>query len=244
MRFPQIFFQKILTSVKFWLAYGGLRFYCPLCGGYFRKLKPFGQNPRPHAQCPRCGSLERHRLLYLYLKNKTNLFRAKTNVLHFAPEQALSDILRKHPALNYWTADRAMREASLRCDLLKLPFQDQSVDVILCVHVLEHIPEDRTAMKELCRILKPDGWALLQVPIREHPETLEDLSITDPRERLRLFGNTGHVRYYGYDYKDRLEAAGFEVHVEEYARALGPKTVARLRLPPRERIYLCRPRGR
>jgi SAM-dependent methyltransferase len=121
----------------------------------------------------------------------------------------------------------------------RLPFRDGAFDALLCHHVLEHVPDDRAAMRELRRVLRPGGWAILQSPIRSRLEaTLEDPAVTDPRERERLFGQRDHLRQYGRDYADRLRAAGFEVRAERFFDELPPERRARHGLKD-ETIWLC-----
>ncbi len=174
-------------------------------------IQPFGLAPRPDALCPDCGSVERHRLVWLFFKHKTNLFdRSPKKMLHIAPEKALDENLRKTPALDYLTADLTDPRAMVRMDITDIPYPDNLFDVIYCSHVLEHVPDDRKAIRHLNRVLKPTGWAVFVVPIKVE-KTIEDTSITDPADRRRLFGQHDHVRRYGPDFADRLAEAGFDV---------------------------------
>jgi len=203
-------------------------------------MLPFGVVQRKNAQCPRCGSLERHRLLWLYLQSRTNLFSAKHRLLHVAPEPVLQQHIQAHPDIDYVSADIDSPLASIKMDLTAIPHHAQSFDVILCSHVLEHIENDQQAMRELFRILKPGGWAILQVPLDpERETTFEDPSITSPEDRLRFFNQHDHVRIYGRDYKDRLEQAGFTVYAERYVQELGEKATTRYCLDKNETVYLC-----
>lgn len=201
------------------LFYWGNNFVCPVCNGHFCKLLPFGINPRPNAQCPRCSSLERHRLIWLYLREKTNFFTARLKVLHFAPERCFQGRFKSMPNLDYITADLDSPFADRKIDIIAIPFEDETFDCVFCSHVLEHVPDDRKAMREIYRILKRGGWAILQVPIDNRREkTFEDPAVTDPKEREKLFGQWDHVRIYGKDYKNRLEKAGFKVEIYSYAK--------------------------
>ncbi|MBX0330763.1 methyltransferase domain-containing protein [Oscillochloris sp. ZM17-4] len=140
----------------------------------------------------------------------------------------------------YITADLFDPHVDVRLDITRLPQSDQSIDIIYCSHVLEHVPDDRKAMRELYRILKREGWAILLVPITVG-QTIEDPTITDPAERLRLFGQDDHVRRYGPDYVDRLREVGFIVDVITPANLSSPEEIVRAGLSPESgEIYYCR----
>ena len=192
--------------------------YCPLCETQLRFL-PFGVPPRDSAQCPQCGSLERHRLLWLILTRHTDLFDGKPKtLLHVAPEECIAAKLRQVPALTYVSTDLSSPTAMVHTDLMQMAFQSQTFDVVYCSHVLEHVRDDHAAMRECWRIMRPTGWGMFLVPIvRSH--THEDPGIVDPHERARVFGQSDHVRAYGPDFKDRLDAAGF------VTRTMGPSEV-------------------
>jgi SAM-dependent methyltransferase len=195
---------------------------CPCCGGEFDRFLRFGRVPRENARCPGCGSLERHRLACLYLEREGFGQRAGLSVLHVAPERALGRILSRLTGVRYVSADRKPGEVSVVTDLTELAFADGAFDLVMCSHVLEHIADDRRAMREIRRVLKPGGRAILQVPMQfELADTLEDLSIADPATRERLYGQPDHVRLYGRDYLDRLAGAGFVVHVDRLLQELG-----------------------
>ncbi|MBT8264372.1 MAG: class I SAM-dependent methyltransferase, partial [Muriicola sp.] len=189
----------------------GTEFTDPIDGKQFRRFLPYGyEKPRENVLSPSTLSLERHRLLWLYLKNETKFFSKPYTVLHFAPEQAFYKRFRKLINLNYTTTDLNSPLADVKADICNLPFKDNSFDVILCNHVLEHIPDDRKAMSELFRILKPGGWGIFQIPQDlTRANTFEDNSITDKKERARVFGQYDHVRIYGRDYFDKLRSVGF-----------------------------------
>jgi len=227
-------------SLRDILPYIGTRYHCPVCGWHFRRMLPFGVSPRPDAQCPRCGSLERHRLIWLYLKQCPELFPCSIRLLHVAPEPVFCRILRGLPNIDYVSIDIASPLAMMRADLVALPLYDNCIDAILCIHVLEHIVDDRRAMRELFRVLRPGGWAILQTPLDlSLRATYEDASITTPEGRLRAYGQSDHVRCYGRDYRDRLEAAGFVVHVDCFARTLPSHKRARYRIFDHEDIWYC-----
>jgi SAM-dependent methyltransferase len=192
--------------------------------------------------CPRCGAQARHRALWLYLHERTNLFSGEgLSVLHFAPEHALGRRLAATPGIRYVSADLDAPEAMEHFDITDIPHPDDSWDAILCIHVLEHVPDDRRAMRELHRILKPEGWAIVLVPLDlDRAETYEDPSITDPAERERAFWQADHLRLYGRDLPDRLREAGFEVTVDRWVRDLDPGVIERHGLFPLEDMYVCR----
>ena len=201
---------------------------CPCCEHLFSQFAPFGRARRLHAQCPRCGALERHRLLMILLRRRTNLFTDCLRVLHVAPEPGLKAQLSRLPSLEYVTADLHAPGVMREMDVQKIPFPDGSFDVILCNHVLEHVTDDHLAMRELYRVCAPGGWAIIQVPI--HPSrghTFEDPSVTSPSERRRLFGQHDHVRAYGHDYPDRLRTAGWQVEVVDALQDLDSTFIQR-----------------
>jgi hypothetical protein len=224
------------------LFYRGNRFTCPFCNQQFREflsVKP-GVYFLANEQCPKCDSWKRHRVMWLYLKNQTNLFSDRLKVLHIAPEYCFQRNFKNMLNLNYVSADLLSPLASTKMDITNIPYADNSFDVILCSHVLEHIPDDRKAMNELLRVLKATGWAILQVPIdRKRNKTFEDPTITSPKERERLFWQHDHVRLYGRDYKDRLEEVGFAVKVKNFVKELESDAIEQYGLDEQEEIYFC-----
>jgi SAM-dependent methyltransferase len=228
--------------------YFGFQRYCPCCRSYLRRFTPYpkpesGRVPRSEAKCPVCSALERHRMIVRYLEDRTDLWNGQPKrLLHVAPETQIRSILSGAPGVRYVSTDLALRQPMVQADLTKLSFADETFDVIYCSHVLEHVPDDVQAMRELRRVLRHDGWAILQVPI-VRDVTYEDFSITSPEARLAAFGQRDHVRAYGRDYLDRLRAAGFSVTVDHYARELPPAEQRRLGVMPQEDVYVCR-RGR
>jgi SAM-dependent methyltransferase len=226
------------------LLYRGDRVTCPCCGHTARKFMPtvlpVGPN-RANARCPSCGARDRQRYLWLYLERKTNLLVDRLRVLHFAPERIFEEWLGSQPNLDYVSTDLERPRAMVKADITELPFPDDSFDVILCSHVLEHVVEDRKAMRELYRVLRPGGWALVLVPIDfSRSETFEDPTIVTPADRERLFGQDDHVRLYGRDFTARLEEAGFTVRVEDLRRELGESEARRFGLRPRQPdLHLC-----
>lgn len=220
----------------------GKKYIDPIDGKGFRKFLPYGYGKqRPNVLSPSTLSLERHRLLWLYLKNETNFFQPETGstlrVLHFAPEQAFYKRFRKLKHLDYTTTDLESPLADIKADICELPFQDNQFDIILCNHVLEHIPDDTKAMQELYRILKPGGFGVFQIPQDlKRATTFEDDSITDKKERARIFGQYDHVRIYGRDYFDKLRSVGFNVDEVDYTSKLTPEEIDKYRLAKGEII--------
>ncbi len=191
----------------------GIRRYCPVCRMPSEKFAEVGVVPREDAKCLRCGARERHRLVWLYFERMTDLFDGHPKImLHVAPEQAFEHPLKHSLGPGYLTADLLKSGAMVRMDITDIVYADETFDVIYCSHVLEHIPDDRQAIREFHRVLKSDGWAVLLVPITAD-KTFEDPSITEPTDRLRLFGNKDHVRKYGPDFAERLKESGFKVKV-------------------------------
>jgi len=223
------------------ILYHGNERFCPVCGKQSRRFVRHGLIPREDAECPRCGALERHRFLWLYLLRKTNLFDGTPRkVLHVAPERCLEARLKKMLGKHYVTADLSRRRHPMvKMDITHIEYPDQSFDVIYCSHVLEHVPDDRRAMSEFSRVLKDDGWALLLVPITVE-KTFEDPSIIDPKDRLRVFGQADHVRRYGLDYFDRLREAGFSVETIRVSDVASSEEAVRMGLTPAcGDIYCC-----
>ena len=222
------------------LTLKGDKYTDPIDGRKFKSFLPYGyENPRENVLSPSTLSLERHRLLWLYLKDETNFFTAPLKVLHFAPEQAFYKKFKKLKNLEYTTTDLNSPLADVKADICALPFKDDSFDVILCNHVLEHIPDDQKALSELYRILKPSGWGIFQIPQDLKREvTYEDNSITDKKERAKIFGQYDHVRIYGRDYFDRLEEAGFIVKAVDYTARMTDAEIEKYRLAKGELIPL------
>ena len=219
------------------LYFKGNQFTDPIDGSSYRKFLPYGyQNLRQNALCPGTLSLERHRLLWLYLDLKTNFLTDAIRVLHVAPEQVFYKKFKFFSHWDYTTTDLHSPLADVKADICALPFEDNTYDFILCNHVLEHIPNDLKAMEELYRVLKPGGTAILQVPLEEGREnTFEDDSITDQQERTRIFGQYDHVRVYGQDYYNRLQEVGFKAIPVDFIKEVTEIDIQRFALP-NERI--------
>ena len=218
--------------------YRGKTFEDPIDGKTFRSFLPYGyENSRENVLSPSTLSLERHRLLWLFLKKETTFFTDPLKVLHFAPEQAFYKRFRKLENLKYTTTDLNSPLADVKADICDLPFPANSFDVILCNHVLEHIPNDTKAMHELYRVLKPGGWGVFQIPQDLSSErTFEDNSITDKTERAKIFGQYDHVRVYGRDYFDKLRSIGFKVTEKDFTAQLTDAEMERYRLAKGEII--------
>jgi len=207
----------------------GDTFTDPIDGKSFKSFLPYGYgNQRNNVLSPSTLSLERHRLLWLYLKNETNFFSAEKKMLHFAPEQAFYKRFKKMKNLEYVTTDLNSPLADVKADICNLPFKDNEFDMILCNHVLEHIPDDTKAMQELHRILKIGGYGIFQIPQDlSREKTFEDDTITDKKERAKIFGQYDHVRIYGRDYFDKLRSIGFKVEEVDYTATLSNEDITK-----------------
>jgi SAM-dependent methyltransferase len=223
------------------IFYKGTTYQCPVCGENYRKFLPYGTPGGENRLCPGCLTLERHRLLWLFLKSKTNFFSENLKFLHLAPEQPFLKRFRAMKNLDYTTADLLSPIADVKTDIRDMNvFKDNTFDVVMCNHVLEHIDREQDAMKEILRVLKPNGFAILQVPIDYSLETtFEDLSITEPKEREKYFGQYDHVRQYGRDYAQRLESAGFNVRSDDFILSFSAQEIEKFRLDKQEIIYYC-----
>ena len=219
---PRPFLIKASLYLKPLVAFAlkGNQFTDPIDGKSFSMFLPYGYGTqRNNALSPSTLSLERHRLIWLFLKNETDFFKKDLKMLHFAPEQAFYKRFKMQKNLHYTTTDLESPLADIKADICDLPFKDNDYDFIMCNHVLEHIPNDIKAMQELYRILKPGGMAILQTPLEmDRKVTFEDDSIIDKDERTRIFGQYDHVRIYGRDFFDRLRSVGFKVDEIDYSK--------------------------
>lgn len=229
-----------LRDSFFSILYTGNNKYCPVCGKSSRKFRKYGDGSRDGSVCVHCSSLERHRLIWLFFQKRTGLFdQSPKKFLHIAPERCF--ISRLQAVLGnerYITADLYDKRASVKMDITSIEFPDRSVDAVYCSHVLEHVQDDRKALSEFHRILKPDGWAVFMIPITEE-KTFEDPSITDPIERKRIFGQEDHVRCYGKDFIERLKDAGFHVTVSNAKDICSEEEISRMGLLLNEDIFFC-----
>jgi len=234
-----------LSYLFMWFSkvyYKGNKYTCPIIEQSFRKFLPYGAHQqRNNVLCPGNLSLERHRLLWLFLKEKTNFFDEYHKMLHIAPEQCFYRRFKQMHNLDYTTADLNSPIADIHMDLHEIPLVDNSYDVIFCNHVMEHVKDDHQCMTELFRILKPGGFAIIQIPQDLNREiTLEDdPSIKDPKERERIYWQKDHLRLYGKDFAQRLRKAGFTVDENRFVDSLSPELVEKYRLPAGEPIYYC-----
>lgn len=232
----------------------GNRLECPFCGWHFRRFRPagfhypviiekhvIGGHWHRDNVCPRCLSHARERLAYLFLKDRTSVFEQPARLLHVAPEPQLASALQQSPNIRYVSADLVGPGVMSHFDIQQMPFPDQIFDVVICNHVMEHVANDSLAMAEVYRILKPKGWALLQIPVAlALDRTIEDPTATSEMQRIERFGQEDHVRLYARgDYIKRLEAAGFVVRAESYPTQLDPEKVKRFGLVEEEEVFWC-----
>ncbi len=250
--------KQIWLWWRHWL-YVGNRYECPICEHHFRKMLPggfdlpvlkekkiVGGGYRENDVCPYCLSTDRDRMIFLYLKYETDLLSKENRLLHIAPEPALYKKFKKAGKLDYLPATKYAEgfyygHQILSVDLLDLSFDEAQFDWVICNHVLEHIPEDRKAMKEIFRVLKPGGHAILQVPYSPIlKETFEDFSITNASEREKYFGQFDHVRIYGLDYVERLKSVGFQVSaLDQKNDFVHVKELKRYATNQNEKLFLC-----
>ena len=242
---PRPWLIKVSYTVRpliaFWLK--GNTYTDPIDEKSFRKFLPYGYGKqRKNALSPSTLSLERHRLMWLFLKNDTTFFTSKTKlkVLHIAPEQCFLDIFKKQQNLTYTTSDLESPIADVKADICDLPFKDNSFDVVFCNHVLEHITDDKKAMQELFRVMKKGGFGIFQIPQdMSREKTFEDNSIIDKKERTEIFGQYDHVRVYGKDYFNKLRSVGFKVEEIDYTKKITTEKLERFCLMKGEILPVC-----
>lgn len=239
---PLLIRLSFLARKPLSLFYKGNNVECPVCEKKFKKFLPYGygESNRDNRLCPYCLSLERHRLLWLFLKEKTNFFSEKLTVLHIAPEQPFLKTFKNLSNLDYTTADLYSPIVDIKTDIRKMVFEDNKFDFVICNHVLEHIDEEQKAMKEILRVLKPGGIAIIQVPIDYSlNKTFEDSDITSEKDRQKYYGQYDHVRLYGKDYPERLRQAGFMVKEDNFVDSFSDEEINRYKFDKNEIIYLC-----
>ena len=239
--------RPILIKVSYWVRpliafyFKGSTYTDPIDGKSFRKFLPYGYGKqRLNALSPSTFSLERHRLLWLYLKTETDFFTNKKKVLHIAPEQCFISLFKKQQNLDYLTADLHSPIADVKANICDLPFENNSFHIVFCNHVLEHINDDAKAMSELHRVLKPGGMGIFQIPQDLNKAvTYEDFSIISPEERTKHFGQYDHVRIYGQDYFDRLRNVGFKVDEINYSSKIPSELITKYCLVKDEILPVC-----
>ncbi|HZP60205.1 MAG TPA: methyltransferase domain-containing protein [Opitutaceae bacterium] len=230
MRMPRLVPPGMVRSIRK-IFFKGRERFCPVCESKLKAFLPYGvvKKVRANSYCPVCGTVERHRFSWLFLKWRTTFFDGtRKRFLHLAPEGCLKGKFQDVPGVDYLSADLTDPCAMVRMDLTDIQYPRASFDAVYCSHVLEHIPDDLKAMRELYRVLAKGGWILIQVPLREGP-TIEDAGVTDPKERECRFGQHDHVRVYGMDLTDRLQRVGFHVTVTHSSELVPEK---------RDRTYL------
>jgi predicted SAM-dependent methyltransferase len=241
---PRPWLIRLSYVFKFFapIVYKGNKVECPVCKKSFRKFLSYGSAVahRENVLCPYDLTLERHRLMWLYLQNKSDFFtKSNLKVMHIAPEQCFHKIFKHQKNLDYTTGDLVSPIADLHFDLHQIPLEDNQYEIIFCNHVMEHVTDDLKCMQELHRIMKPGGWGIFQVPIdTNRTSTYEDWSITTPEEREKHFWQYDHVRLYGTNYPNRLEEAGFTLETVDYGKEISTELFDRYRLPKGEMLYI------
>ena len=244
---------RIIRYCLLFPLYVGNKCECPFCKHHLLKFLPEGLNApalkknnvagggyRLNVVCPACYSSDRERLVYLYLKNKTDVFSKNLKLLHIAPERSLQKVFMSHKNIDYISGDLDSPFAMKKIDITNIKYEDNSFDVIICNHVLEHIIDDQLAMSELYRVLKPGGWAILQVPISlTLSKTYENSKAVTMSDRIQEFGQNNHVRIYGQDYKNRLKKAGFSVRTYSFVDEFGKSEIIRYGINKDELVYVC-----
>jgi SAM-dependent methyltransferase len=239
---PRRYLQKVVyfatNCIK--IFYLGNRVECSVCGKHYRKFLPYGYvNSRENALCPNCLALERHRLLWLYLKEKTNIFSSNLSFLHIAPELCFISRFRNQKNIQYTTADLESPWADVHLNVENMPLETESYDFIMANHILEHVDNLDKALSEIYRVLKKGGFAILLSPINPKRDiTYEDKTITDPLEREKHFGQKDHVREFGTDYAKRITQEGVEVIEERFIESLSRERILRFALANPDKLTI------
>lgn len=236
--------STVLTTIRRTIRairYFGNERYCPICEHNLKTFLPAGNPVREDVRCPVCGSLERHRLIWRYFSNRTQLLSAnEKTLLHFAPENCIQRRLISYNQIHYLSCDLESELVQFHTDIVRIALSDESIDIGYASHVLEHVQDDERGLQEIYRILRSGGCAVFQVPIDlDRETTYEDFSVTDPKEREIHFGQSDHVRIYGRDFQTRLERAGFQVRADAFASQISTEETLKIRIDPSELIYVC-----
>ena len=239
---PRKYLQRIVhfstkCSKVFYL---GNKVECPVCGKHYRKFLPYGYViSRENALCPNCLALERHRLLWLFLKDKTNIFKDEVSFLHIAPELCFIDYFRKQKNIKYTTADLESPWADVHLNVEDMPLETSSYDFVMANHILEHVDNLDKALNEIYRVLKPGGMAILLSPINPKREiTYEDKTITDPLKREKHFGQKDHVREFGLDYSKVLSKEGMEIVEDRFIETLPKDKIIRFSIANPDKLTI------
>lgn len=234
-----LYLETLIKDI--YLNTGGINKQCPICKAEFSAFLPFGANLRENALCPNCGSLERHRASYLLLNEKTDVLDRNIKLLHFAPELIFYKLFSKKKNIDYLPVDLNPEKRCIKetMDIQDIKYPINSFDVIYCSHVLEHVPDDKKALSEMFRVLKPDGAAIIMVPINPRlTKTLEDQSINTPELRAKHYGQFDHLRYYGLDFVEKLEKAGFKV-TKDFTNSINEECLIKYGLNKNDIIFYC-----
>lgn len=244
------FLKKNFLPSYLWLRslkYIGNKVYCPCCDTHFSKFLEVGPKRQPML-CPRCRSNDRDRFFWLYLEANPGFFKEGIKLLHVSPETIYYKRFKKIPGVRYTAGDKFVLQFgstypadTVYLDITNMPeYAENTFDFIFCSHVLEYIKEDRQSLRELYRVLKPGGKAIISIPINHgHYETLEDPNITDPKEQERLYGDTGHLRYYGEDYGERVKEAGFTIQFTPVTDFITAEMITKCVINPKDVVHLC-----
>ena len=255
---PCMRFGKVVRNKLFGLIFAGNAVECVYCGKTYRKFlhegvkspafkkyKVAGGGYKLNVQCVNCGSVDRSRLLYLFFKLRTNVFKQKTDILHISPNKEIANGLIA-PTINQTVGtiepEMYSEYKPVYMDIQDIQYPDQSFDVVICCHVIEHVDDDDKAMRELHRVLRKGGFAVLQVPLALNLEkTIEDRTLKTDKERKRMFGQVDHVRLYGLDYFNKLTKAGFRVVRDNpfTNQWMDEKSLKRQALDPIEDVIVC-----
>ena len=232
----QLVKHEVFLRGMFALLYYGSRHQCTICN---KKLRTFLQLSNHDLLCPKCGSLARDRRLWTILNE--NYIKRGISVLDFSPSRPLARKMKSIAGIKYISTDLSGNFiADFQYDITKLALNDNNIDLIICYHILEHITDDATAMAELYRVLKPGGMGIFQIPQDlNRATTFSDDTITDQKERAKIFGQYDHVRIYGRDYFDKLRSIGFTVIEEDYTKRIAPELVEKYCLAKGEIIPVC-----